>query len=59
MVDRSDVDERHTELHCGAAQAQVQDGQFLLDVRTEQHDRGRGVAIGDLGARQAEHDFGG
>ena len=53
-----EVDERHAELHRGAAHAQVEHRELLLEVGPEQHDRGGAVAVGDLGARQAEHELG-
>ena len=39
--DRGEVDERHTQLHRGAADAQVEHRQLLFEIGTEQHDRRR------------------
>ena len=59
MLERCEVDERDTELLGRALDAQEQDRELLLQVGTEQHDRGRGVDVGDLGTREPEHDLGG
>jgi hypothetical protein len=47
---RREVDDRHAELHRGAAHAQVEHGELLFEVRPQQHDRRRAIAVGDLGA---------
>ena len=43
--------ERHAEVDRGAAHAQVQDRELVLEVGREQHDAARAVEVGDRGAR--------
>ena len=57
--DRREVDERYAQLHGRAANAQVDDGQRVFQVGAEDHNRGGAVAVGDLRAREPEHQLGG
>ncbi len=59
MRGRGEIDQRNLQLYRGAPNAQMQDRELLFEIRTEQHDRGGAVAVGDLGARNAEHELGG
>jgi hypothetical protein len=59
VIKRCEVDERDTELLGRALDAQEQDRELLLQVRTEQHDRGRGIDVGDLRTREPEDHLGG
>ena len=57
VVDRAHVDDRDAEVDRRAPHPQVQDRQLLLEVRGEQHDRGRAVEVGDGRAGQPEHEL--
>src|SRR4029079_10661799 len=55
---RRDLDHGHAEVDGGAAYAQVEDWELVLEVGADEDDRTRPVEVGDGGAGQAEHDLG-
>ncbi len=58
VIERCEIDKRNAELLGHALDAQEQDRELFLQVGAEQHDRGRGVDVGDLGTRQPEDHLG-